>query len=192
MQELNKLITQLKSGDDSLAEIAVKEIGQLGISAIEKLAELLKDKDADVRWWAIRTLAEFKDDQASQLILIHLEDHDLAVQQCAAIALRFRPSENAIEPLITLLEHDDPILSELAANALITYGKSTTQALLDVVQKGSPKAQIQAVRALAKIKDTVSIPALFSLLDSDSAMLAYWANEGLENMGVGMLFFNPD
>ena len=154
MQEISRLITQLKSGNDSLAETAVKELSQLGTSAIERLAELLNDKDVDIRWWAIRTLAEFDETQAGQLIIDHLEDQDPAVQQCAAIALRFKPSKNAIKKLIPLLEHEDQLLSELAADALSAHGEKATQFLIEVVQKGSLKAQIQAVRALSKIKDT--------------------------------------
>jgi HEAT repeat protein len=54
-----------------------------------------------------------------------------------------------------------------------------------------PAARIQAARALALIGDTRAIPELFNALDGDSALLEYWAGEGLEKMGVGMVFFTP-
>jgi NADPH-dependent ferric siderophore reductase len=47
------------------------------------------------------------------------------------------------------------------------------------------------MRVLALVGDKSSIPALFEALDSDSMLIEYWANEGLERMGVGMVFFKP-
>jgi len=44
---------------------------------------------------------------------------------------------------------------------------------------------------LALIGDPQTIPALFAALQEDSALMEYWANEGLERMGVGMAFFKP-
>jgi HEAT repeat protein len=51
--------------------------------------------------------------------------------------------------------------------------------------------RLEAVRALAYIGDKRSIPQLFQALDEDSAMLEYWANEGLQKMGIGMMFYKP-
>jgi HEAT repeat protein len=59
------------------------------------------------------------------------------------------------------------------------------------MESGSHIARLEAARALASIGDTRAIPALFDALD-DSALLEYWANEGLERMGVGMCFFSPE
>ncbi len=191
MTKIDLLIANLISGEDSIAEAAVKEIGQFGSVAIEDLANLLDQENSDIRWWAIRSLAELKVIGATQLIIKHLDDDDIAVQQCAAIALRINPSEYAIKKLALLLEHEDNLLSQLASDALIELGKIATLSLIEVVEKGSQKAQIQAIRALAKIGDTESISTLFTLLGSDSAMLHYWAEEGLNKMGIGMTFFNP-
>jgi HEAT repeat protein len=47
------------------------------------------------------------------------------------------------------------------------------------------------VRALARIGDQRAIPALFRALDDESALIEYWATKGLEDMGVGMIFFEP-
>ena len=53
-------------------------------------------------------------------------------------------------------------------------------------------ARLEAVRALSKIGDQRSIPALFECLDDSSALIEYWAGEGLEKMGVGMVFYKPE
>jgi len=60
------------------------------------------------------------------------------------------------------------------------------------VLNSSPQAaRLEAARALALIADQRAIPSLFQALDGESALLEYWANEGLERMGVGMAFFIP-
>jgi len=191
VQNIHQLISNLIGGDDFIAEAVVGEISQYGKVASEILAYLLKSINSDIRWWAIRALAEIKEPEARQLIIEHLSDEKLAVQQCAAIALRMNPSELAIEKLTSLLEHEDNMLTQLAGDALIEIGKKSTSTMIDIAQKGSPRAQIQAVRVMAKIGDTESISTLFNLLGSDSVMLDYWAEEGLNRMGIGMTFFDP-
>jgi hypothetical protein len=42
---------------------------------------------------------------------------------------------------------------------------------------------------LALIGDTRAVPALFKLLESESALVEHWASTGLAKMGVGMSFF---
>jgi HEAT repeat protein len=120
-----------------------------------------------------------------------LADPDPAVRQCAALGLQRRPSERAIPALISAMDDSDSLAARLAANALAATGPPAVPALLDVMQTGSSKASLEAARALALIGDTRAIPALFQALDGDSMLLEYWANEGLERMGVGMVFFKP-
>jgi HEAT repeat protein len=85
----------------------------------------------------------------------------------------------------------DALLARLAANALACTGADAVPALLEVLEKGEQALRLEAARALAHIGDERSIPALFKALDEDSALMEYWANEGLERMGVGMVFFKP-
>ncbi len=191
MTSVDGLIAQLISGDDPVANEAVKELSPHGEKAVEKLIDLLKEDDKDIRWWAIRALAEIDSPIARIQIIKHLVDKDLAVQHCAAVALRINPTEESIISLIPLLENKDHLLSQLSSDALVANGEKSTLLLIEVLKDGSQKAQIQAVRALASIGDKRSISALFGLLDSDSAILEYWAKEGLEKMGIGMTFFNP-
>ena len=111
--------------------------------------------------------------------------------QCAALSLRENPSADAIPDLITLLDHKDRLLTRLAADALAAIGKAATLPLIQVVKEGRKTARLEAVRALAAIGDEDSIATLFSLLEEDSTLMQYWAEEGLEKMGIGMMFFDP-
>ncbi len=70
--------------------------------------------------------------------------------------------------------------------------------LIEVLQTSSytpgstaPHARREAARSLAAIGDPRAVPALYSVLEDDSALLVYWAEQGLERMGVGMVYFNP-
>jgi len=55
----------------------------------------------------------------------------------------------------------------------------------------SQSARLEAARALAAIGDTRAIPVLIKMLDQDSAIMEHWAEQGLEKMGVGTVFFEP-
>ena len=94
--------------------------------------------------------------------------------------------------MIATLGDTDRICAQLAADALIAIGDAAVPALLAIMESQTGIPRMEAARALAKIGDTRAIPALFAALDDDSALVRHWAELGLENMGVGMTFFNPN
>ncbi len=185
------LLNQLTSGDDQSAEAAALALAELGPQVLPALQDLLHSPDPDARWWANRILAELDSPQAASLLIESLQDTDIAVRQCAALALSYRPQEAAVAQLIVALDDTDHLLARLAADALVAAGAMAVPALLDVMQTGNQAARLEAVRALALIGDTRAIPTLFTALDEDSALIEYWADEGLQRMGVGMTFFKP-
>jgi HEAT repeat protein len=91
-----------------------------------------------------------------------------------------------------MLSDEDALTRRLAGDALAAIGSQTVPLLLDAMQNGEHIVRLEAVRALAKIGDESAIPALFEALDDRSALIEYWANEGLEKMGVGMVFYKPE
>ena len=54
------------------------------------------------------------------------------------------------------------------------------------------RARINAARALAEMRVEAAIPILFEALDDPLSIVVYWAEEGLERLGVGMTFFKPE
>ena len=191
MADLEVNIHALSSGDDVQAELAAKEIAALGEVALLPLQPLLADSRPDIRWWAVRTLAELQGADVIPQLVQALADPDPGVRQCAARGLHERPDERAIPALTAALKDGDLLVVRIAANALVAAGQIAVPALLQAAQDGSQKSQLEAIRALALIGDQRSIPLLFDALDSDSMLMEYWANEGLERMGVGMAFFKP-
>lgn len=191
MSALQKLMGELTCGDDQRAEAAVQKIAAFGESALEQLQELYGHSEVDVRWWALRTITEIPSERSKDTLIRALEDEDNDVRYCALLGLRQQPSSQAIPNLIDLLTNPNQLLARLASDALIHHGEEAVPALLGVMQKGLQSARLEAVRALALIGDKRSIPELFNALEEDSAILEYWANEGLEKMGIGMVFFKP-
>lgn len=191
MASLGDLLADLQCGQDDRAEQAALALPEYHDAAIAELSALLESGEGDARWWAVRALAEFSGDQIGDLLVASLGDEDPAVRHCAALALSKHPHAPAIPELIDLLENEDHLLARLAGDALVAAGKDAVAALIAVTEKSLLEGKTEAVRALALIGDTRAIPALFKLLDSDSAQLEHWVSEGLDKMGVGMRFFEP-
>jgi len=82
-------------------------------------------------------------------------------------------------------------IPQLLRDALIAVGPGATAELIDLIAGAGPAAKIEAVRALAGIQDQRSIPALYALLEDPSTLVQHWAEEALERMGVGMVYFKP-
>ena len=189
--ELSSIASDFASGSDLVADQTARKLAELGSQNLEVFQQLLDDQRPDVRWWAVRSLAEIESPDVIPLFIRSLDDADIAVRQCAALALQQQPGTQAIPALIQQLNASDQLLRRLAGDALIAAGGDALPALLEVMQDSPKKARIEAARALALIGDTRAIPELFKALDDESALLEHWAGEGLEKMGVGMVFFSP-
>ena len=191
---------RMQGGDDERAEQAAKALAQFGESALPGLQALLASPVEDDRWWAVRTLAEIdhesrekgeKHESVLDLLIGAAADESADVRQAAFLGLRLHPDPAAIAVLITALADPDSLCASMAADALVAIGSEAVPALLEVVEVGSQPARLEAVRALAEIKDPRAIQTLIAVLDEDSALLEYWASQGLEDMGVGTAFFLP-
>jgi HEAT repeat protein len=187
---LEDLLADLTSGDDARAEAAVPLLVALGETIIPSLRGLLDSSDADIRWWATRTLASLPSLDPS-LLLSSLADAAPEVRQCAALGLSIHPSEAAIQPLIRALSDPDGLVAELSAGALTAVGKPAVESLLEVLNGAAQSARIHAMRALAEIADPRAIRPMIESMSENSAMLHYWAEAGLERMGVNMVYMKP-
>ena len=193
------LLDELTCNDDKQAEVAAIELIRLCqisnsgvLRFLPNLIDLVSAPESEKRWWAVRTLAEIIQPEVILLLINALEDEDCSVRYCAAVALSRQAKSEAVPALVTALGEHDQFLARLVGDALIAIGNVAVPALLDAMINGLPISRLEAVRVLAKIGDQRSIPVLFEALDEDSAIIGYWANEGLERMGVGMTFFWPD
>jgi len=173
------------------AENAVPGLVEMGEDAFPFLRDLLNSDDADHRWWALRTLAQSPQAQTEWLLPL-LDDSSPEVRQAAALGLCNHPDETAIGPLIRALSDADMMASNLARNALVMIGKPAIPSLLEIPKETSQRARINALRAVAEIGDYSAIPTLMAALEDDSVMMQHWAEEGLERLGLDMLYLKPE
>jgi len=190
MSDLRARLADLASGDESRAEAACAALVELGDATLPALCELRDSPDADTRWWATRTLASLPNLDPG-LLLPSLADAAPEVRQCAALGLCARPSETATQPLVRALSDEDALTAELASRALVAIGTSAVPALLEVLGNAQQAARIHAMRALSEVGDERAIRPMIEALGESSAMLGYWAEKGLERLGVNMVYIKP-
>lgn len=188
---MEQLLSDLTSGDDARAEAAVPALTVHKKEAIEALHSLLHSPIDDQRWWATRALSAFPQPKARELLTEALSDPDPSIRQCAALGLSKQPTEHAIQPLITQLEYEDQLLNRLAADALAAIGAAAIPDLSRAAKHPDARVRIQAVRAMALMEAPEAIGPLFKAIEDPSTMVTYWAEEGLDRLGIGMSFFNP-
>jgi HEAT repeat protein len=201
---LQDLLSDLTSGNEIRAEKAVSGLIDLGEEAIPALVDLTRASEVDHRWWALRVLAQSPHSQAEWLAPF-LNDPAREVRQCAALGLAIKPDENATQFLVQALSDKDSMVSSLAVNALVKLGSAAVPALIEVVKRSpdgssvahrvegnAPQsARIHALRALAEIRDHRAIPIMMKVMEEDSALLQHWAKEGLDRLGLDMVYIKP-
>ena len=80
----------------------------------------------------------------------------------------------------------------LAGNALVKIGSPAVDGLLQVMKDETPlHIRILALRTLAEIRDHRAIPILMKSMNEESAVLQYWAQTGLERLGLDMVYIKP-
>jgi len=188
---LQSLLKDLTSGDEPRAEKAVPALIELGEEAIPALLDLTNSADVDARWWALRTLAQSPLARTVWLVPF-LNDPAPEVRQCAALGLANKPDESATSPLVQALSDEDTLVGNLAVKALVNIGKPAVPSLIEKVKSGSQSARILALRALVEVRDPRAIPVMMQVMDEDSALLQHWAKEGLERLGLDMVYMKPE
>jgi HEAT repeat protein len=201
---LQDLLNDLTSGSETRAEKAVPSLISLGNESIPALLDLTRSSNVDHRWWGLRVLAQAPHCQAEWLVPF-LKDPAREVRQCAALGLAIKPHESAIQPLVQALSDADSMVSSLAVNALVKVGRAAVPALIEVVKRrsegsaaahdaegnASQSARIHALRALAEIRDHRAIPVMMKVMEENSALLQHWAQEGLDRLGLDMVYIKP-
>lgn len=191
MQVFEELLAAVAGGDEGRAEAALAGVLELDQEALAPLLDWLKAGDVDQRWWAVRALAQSPHARVEWL-LPALSDQAAEVRQAAALGLAGHPDERAIPALVQALADQDGLAAGLAAHALVANGPAAVPALLGVADAAPLAVRVHAIRALAEIKDPRAIPALMAALESDSAMLAHWAEDGLQRLGLDMIYWEPE
>jgi HEAT repeat protein len=192
MAGVEQLLEDLSSEDEARAQAAIPALSVHGQAAVGPLIRLLQSPIPDRRWWAAYALSAFKGNPAAQRGLTNaLQDPDNAVQQCAALGLKHNPSKEAGPALARTLRSPDRLTARLAGDALAALGAPAIPYLAEASQDPDPSVRIEAVRALAETRHPDAIGPLFKCIDDSSSLVTHWAEEGLDRLGIGMMFFSP-
>jgi HEAT repeat protein len=189
---MQDLLAELTSGDDTRAENSIPALIELGMAVVPALLDLTHAADVDSRWWAVRALAASPHTRTEDLLPL-LSDSASEVRAATTLALCAHPHESAIEALINTLADEDSLTAGLAGNALVKIGNLSVPSLLEVMLDASHSVRTRSValRALSDIRDHRAIPVMMKSFDDESAVLQYWAREGLERLGLNMVYIKP-
>jgi HEAT repeat protein len=190
-KELDDLLQALSEGSDERREVAAQALGRFGAAAVEPLAGLLTHGSADTRWWAARALAEVGRNGAVPPLVGALADPDPDVRACAALALGQIGDDSAAPDLADRLSDESAFVASIAGDALSMIGDGAVDALAGKLDASSTHARLLAVRALGRIHSQRAIGPLFGVLEDPSYLVRHYAREGLEALGVGIVFLAP-
>lgn len=190
VQNLQDLLNELTSGSDERAEKVIPLLTELGTAAIPALLELTHSQSEDDRWWAVHALAASPHTRTENLLPL-LNDSAPQVRAATTLALSLHPHETAVSALIQTLADNDSMTAGLAGNALVKIGSPAVSGLLEVMNEAPLHIRIFALRALAEIRDHRAIPVLMKSMNEESAVLQYWAQTGLERLGLDMVYIKP-
>jgi HEAT repeat protein len=191
MSSLDLLVSELTSGVDARAEAAALELAECGEAALPALGVMLESTEVDHRWWALRCLAAMSRPRPDWLRRA-LRDPSPEIRAAAALALGSHPDLSAISDLVEALMDADDMFGSLHVSALLAIGQESVPALLDAFPNSSRRGRIHIMRALAALHDPRTIGAMLSATVEDSAMLNHWASEGLDRLGLNMVYLNPE
>ena len=183
------VLDELFSGDDERATAALPRVEAESLPA---LVDALVSGDPESRWWAICALAHLPGPGAIAALLAAAAHPDPTVRSVALYALGERRAEAGVTPLLFALGDPSAYLARVATDALIHIGAPAVHGLIRALESDAqPQVRANAARALALIGDASAIPALFHALDDESVMVLYWAEQALERMGAGQVYFKP-
>lgn len=189
--ELDKLVRRLASGSDESREGAALALGRMGRAALDPLVVLLASDQADIRWWAARALAEVGGEGAVRPLVGVLTDPDPDVRACAVLALGRIGDGAAAMAVAERLTDESSFVAGIAADALAMIGDPAIPGLAAALSDPHPHVRLLAVRALGRIRSQNAISPLFGALEDDSYLVRFYAQEALEALGVGMVYFRP-
>jgi HEAT repeat protein len=80
MEGFSDLLDELSCGENERAEAALPHLATWGPEVVEALCERFFNPEPEVRWWAVRALAEVNDERVPALLTRALSDPDKGVR----------------------------------------------------------------------------------------------------------------
>ncbi len=150
----------------------------------EKIEDLLKDKDVEVRRDAVESLKKLKDKPAVIPFLIKsLKDEDWRVRKTSVEVLLKIKGETVIKGLInTLYEKDSAEARNSAIEALINLGAEATDYLIQAFNSEDVDVRKFIIDILGSVRAIKSLPLMLKALEDEDGNVKVSAVEHLGNM----------
>ncbi len=155
---VKELTTVAKDGKNQLARLhgiwGLWQISRKDTKVLSPVAELLTDKDAEVKAQAAKVVGDRRHEASADKLLELLKDDSPRVQFFAAQALGQIKHKPAVEPLFAVLQANgdaDPFLRHAAVTAIARIGDTDTVAKKE--KDASAAVRMGAVLALRKLSD---------------------------------------
>jgi HEAT repeat protein len=154
--------------DPGVLNSALQVLALSGIDAIEPLAEMLDDSDADLRIYVTHALGDQHDPRAVPFLINALADENLNVRYHAIESLGKMRASQAVDALIAVAESRDFFLAFPALDALTAIGDSRVAPRL-VPLLEDELLRSPATEALGQLGDEEVAAPLAELLNTPGA-----------------------
>jgi HEAT repeat protein len=170
-KSIDALIAHARDPEKSVRQAIVLALGDIkDRKALPVLIQALADEDWYVRAEAALALGKVGDAQAASKLFELLNDSDSYVRQNARKALQELATAENKSVYTAALQNSDPAIRTMAAVALANTGDAQgVDILIEALQRPESSDLIDVIRAVVKIKDPKTFPAVRKTLDSPSA-----------------------
>jgi HEAT repeat protein len=154
------------------------------------LRQMIESNDLNRRWWGIRALAQVGGEDLVPLVADQLHDRAPEIRAVAAMALgqihrRAPAAVNVHLPqLALLLEDDDALVRQSAADGLAHCGDDAVDLLAAALESDVEGVRVRAAAALHRIGSMKAAPPLYHHLEDPNPLVRHHAYETLDKLGL--------
>jgi HEAT repeat protein len=186
------LLNLLRSGNEDFRINATLTLGKIGKNAAAPLCQLMKDRDADVRYysvWALGLIGPDARDRTADVVGLlanSSEKEDVRRKAAETLGRIAGQADQAVPALVKALADPNADVSQAAGTALTQLGAEAVPALLRAVTESDARVQLAAIRALGEVGagNPQVVAALKDVLLAGDATLAPAAAEALGKQGA--------
>jgi len=182
-ENVQKLITDLKSDDDNTRRTAIMRLNGATITAppaelLNLLAAMATDTDAFNRMSAMNFLGQHATQEQVPALLKLLNDSDMSIRQNAIKALTRLHDPRAIGPLVELVARGGNFNNDVTS-ALISAGPDAEKSVLPLLSEKNVETRRQACVILQQIGSRDSLDALQKQMADPDQQLSQAAVEAV-------------
>lgn len=163
---MDALLDSLSSQNDGAILNVTQVLQEIGTPIVPRLLHLLQSSSDDVRVHIIEILSTLNDRRALPALLPLLAHKSHAIQQRVAQALRSYAPESIVGLINAVLHEPSDSVADRAAQILVDIGQDVVRPVIDALPEIVPGRTRFLVQILELIRDSGSIAALVSLLQT--------------------------